>query len=927
MKAQKTLRRKELAATISLLLAASGGAALADDQDTQATDADDQAGEDSLIQEVVIVTGIRRSLQDSIATKMDESSIVEAVSAEEIGKLPDVSIAESLARLPGLTAQRLNGRGQVISVRGLSPDFTTALLNGRQQVSVGDNRGVEFDQYPSELLNQVVVYKTPDASLVGQGLAGTADMRTIRPLEYGERAIAANLRYEQNEYDALNAGSADSGERYSFSYVDQFKDNTVGLAIGFAHMTNPSQGERFNSWGYPTLDGLGPLGFTDQNESIIGGAKPFVRSSELQRDGIIGILEFEPNDRFRTAVDVYYSEFEETQWLRGIELPLAWGAWNADATRLNPGFTVDGGLVTDSEWTTVKGVVRNDVNFRDSELWSAGWNAVWTLDNDWEARFDISQSEVKRSDQLLETYSGTGGPGEGAVDTMTATQTGRGAIFSSQLDYTDPNLIRLVSSQGWGGDQVAGGQLGYLNFPKVKDELQQADLSFKKYMDGGAISSMEFGINLSTREKSNTQDEFFLALAGGATNIAIPSNAINGVTDLSFLGIPGMISFDPFRLIADGVFDLRENRHTDVTFKSWGVDEDVNIFYAQFGVDTMWGDTPVSGNFGVQVVDSDQFSTGFGSTGTGPNLQFVPVADGKSYTEVLPSLNLTFELTDESFVRFAVARTLARPRMDEMKASFAFNFDPSKVDNTDINNSPWSGDKGNPKLDPWIADAVDLSYERYFEGGIGYLSLAYFYKDLKSYVFQETVEADFTGFPTGPFTPVLNTGLVTSPQNGQGGNISGFEFSLSLDGTMLSQAMEGFGVIFNASLTDSSIQPNPGDPAQSLPGLSEKIANLTVYYENESFSARVNSRYRDDFLGEVAGFGAGREFRLVQAENVIDAQLSYTFDVGDSQMTALFQANNLSDEPFITANQSDPREIIDHQQYGRTYLLGLSYRY
>ena len=115
----------------------------------------------------IVVTGIRRSIQDSIAIKRKETSVVEAVSAEEIGKLPDVSIAESIARLPGVAAQRVAGRAQIISVRGFSPDFTTVLLNGRQQASSGYNRAVEFDQYPSELLGSVVVYKTPDATSQG----------------------------------------------------------------------------------------------------------------------------------------------------------------------------------------------------------------------------------------------------------------------------------------------------------------------------------------------------------------------------------------------------------------------------------------------------------------------------------------------------------------------------------------------------------------------------------------------------------------------------------------------------------------------------------------------------------------------------------------------------------------------------------------
>jgi iron complex outermembrane receptor protein len=163
-----------------------------------------------------------------------------------------VSIAESLARLPGLTAQRLDGRGQVISIRGLAPDFTTALLNGREQVSTGDNRGVEFDQYPSELLSAVVVYKTPDAGLIGQGLAGTADLRTVRPLAFGKRALAVGARYEWNDIGALNAGTKAHGNRFNVSYIDQFMDNTLGVAIGYAHMESPYQAERWNSWGYPT---------------------------------------------------------------------------------------------------------------------------------------------------------------------------------------------------------------------------------------------------------------------------------------------------------------------------------------------------------------------------------------------------------------------------------------------------------------------------------------------------------------------------------------------------------------------------------------------------------------------------------------------------------------------------------------------------
>ena len=135
-------------------------------------------------------------------------------------------------------------------MRGLGPDFTTALLNGRELVTTGDNRGVEFDQFPSELLGSVVVYKTPDAALIGQGLGGTVDLRTIRPLAFGRQAVALNYRYEWNDIGALNSGTTDHGERYSISYIDQFADDTIGLALGYARLDSPGQSREYNSWGY-----------------------------------------------------------------------------------------------------------------------------------------------------------------------------------------------------------------------------------------------------------------------------------------------------------------------------------------------------------------------------------------------------------------------------------------------------------------------------------------------------------------------------------------------------------------------------------------------------------------------------------------------------------------------------------------------------
>src|SRR6201996_9165863 len=170
----------------------------------------------------IVVSGIRRSIEASLETKRQSDSIVEAISAEDLGKLPDESIADSIARLPGLAPQRNNsGRDQFISVRGLPADMSVTLLNGREQASTSNNRDVQYDQYPAELVNQVLVYKTGDAALVNSGIA-TIDIRTVRPLDYGKTALTVGARGQYDLNGKLVEGSSPLGDRFNVMYIDQF---------------------------------------------------------------------------------------------------------------------------------------------------------------------------------------------------------------------------------------------------------------------------------------------------------------------------------------------------------------------------------------------------------------------------------------------------------------------------------------------------------------------------------------------------------------------------------------------------------------------------------------------------------------------------------------------------------------------------------
>ncbi|MCL1142622.1 TonB-dependent receptor [Shewanella gaetbuli] len=900
---------------LSLALAAAGAsvsAYAADEVDTTAT-ADENI-------EVIQVTGIRRSLQESQSLKMSSSSIVEAISAEDIGKLPDVSIAESLARLPGVSAQRLDGRANVISIRGMGPDFTTATLNGREQASVNDNRGVEFDQYPSELLNRVVVYKTPDATVMAQAIGGTVDMQTISPLTHGEQTFAVGVRGEMNDLGALNAGSSDSGYRGSISYIDQFADDTIGIALGYARMMSPNQEERWQAWGYPE-DSAG--------NSVLGGAKPFVRSSELERDGVLAVFEYAPNDFYQTKVDLYYSKFTDDQRLRGIEIPAAWGAnGGVEATK------IENGLVTEGVIRGAEVVVRNDVNKRDAESLSVGWNNKFQINDNWNVEADIGLSKAERTDIGMESYSGTGrGTGVGAVDDLGFKYNGDGSYnFTHNLDYSDPNVIKLGDPLGWGSPIDANTQDGFINKPEIEDELKSFRLAAEYVFDSSAIRSIKFGVNYTEREKTKLDKGYFLTLKGYDGSdpnyvMTVPEQYILGATSLDFFGMGNVLSYDSLAFYNDGNYIETDVADVDASraVNSWDVSEDVTTAFVMATLDTDVYDIPLTGNFGIQAVQTDQSSNGTASTLENGQLVTNANFDSASYTEWLPSFNLGFEVAESQILRVSAARTLTRSRMDQMNANIGYNYEENPT--TGVN---WTGNAGNTQLRPWLARQYDISYENYFSDQ-GYFALAVFYKDLENYTYKQTSFIDFTDI-VPPQNPTDNPiGSFEQWQNGQGGYVQGIEASFSMDFGMWASVLEGFGTVLSGSYNESEVKETADSEPTTLPGLSEKTFNATVYYENSGFEARVSSRYRSDFLGEVTAISLTRQNVNVKAETVVDAQIGYDFSESGIDalygLSVLFQVNNLTNEPFTSYTGDDARHVRDYQNYGRNFMLGANYKF
>jgi len=870
--------------------------------------------------DTVRVTGIRGSIASSVETKSESTSIVEAISAEDIGKLPDISIADSIARLPGLTSQRLDGRGQVVHIRGFSEQFAGTLLNGREQVTTGDNRGVELDQYPSELINGVTVYKTPDASLIGQGISGTVDLQSIRPLAFGERRIVFSGQGEYNSLGNITDGGEDTGYRVSASYVDQFANDTVGFAIGVARMTSPFQEQHYKSWWWANTDLWdAPQGAKPADAIALQGAEGWVKSRDTTRDGVMAVLEFKPNDTWHSVLDVYASRFDQEEWMRGTMWTNdPW--WNEGAvTYTDAQTTLYHGVpvVTSGTLSGIEPVVRNDNNTRESRLFSAGWNNEFKFGDVYTLTADASYSRAKVEDSRLETYAGR----LGGLDVDFRVPLSAGYGYYALPDQSDPATVYLRDPQGWGHD-------GRLEDSHQKDELKAFKLALNRLVESSDfLRSYDVGVHYGKRTKEKSAEVYFADLPGRAPTLVDPA-LLRNPTDLGFAGMGRVLTFDPRELLSR-YYDVYLSESNDDLQKDAITEEKIKTFYFKANLDMdLPGDVRLRGNAGVQYIRTDQSSTGVVVEQNDDGQVLTAGTAGASYGDILPSLNLVADFGNGWNLRLGAAREIMRPRINDMGAR------ASVWVNVQDGVGEWRGSGGNPELEPYRANAYDISVEKYF-GTASYVALALFYKDLDSYIYTREVPWDFSGYDyEGDTPPASNVGIFSAPANGTGGYMRGVEFSTALGGELLHEALDGFGLLLNASYTESSIDPDGpdiGSGTDTFPGLSKIVGNATLYYEKHGFSARVSQRFRDPYRGEYGSIFGQRTYRYTTNERVIDLQLGYDFPESSrlSGLSLLFQVNNLNNEPFRTeVSDSHDMHIFfpeEYTEYGRQYLIGFRY--
>jgi phosphoribosylformimino-5-aminoimidazole carboxamide ribotide isomerase len=884
----------------------------------------------------ITVTGYSNSVQKSIDYQRYADTIQNVITSADIGGLPDQSIADALTRLPGVSAERIAGQASQINIRGLSGNFIQTTLNGREQPSTSGSNYIQFDQYPSELINMATVYKSSQASLITGGVGGTIGMQTANPLEAPkEQNLNIDARGSYNSLANDVAGANSLGYRLSAAYQGKFLDNTLGVGLGVAQMYQPHVAEQF----------VGEA--SDGSLYNVGGRQAYLTQGlQLQqnggnerRTGEVATIVWRPNDELTLSGDAFYSKFKNTSFGYGFRTQ---NIYQSGATITNPVFgpygTMTGGTVTGAGGSQQFSNETTADNYTTrTSVFSSGLNLKWNHGN-WHVDSDVSLSRASSHEINVDT---TADPyvGLGTANPVLASQSVTYQLKGRQIgdvSYANPGQYTDLSTLGLSRYGV---------YPYIYHDKMKAFRTDVKYdlPNSSFLSAIEFGVYANNHTYNADREVYVYGSEWGTDQskgvpLTIPSSAAK-VTCWKgkFSGFPCFMQLNgPAILAAHGI---TANPVKNITDQSWSmiqsgqVDEQTRDVYFMADIATQLFDHDLTGNIGVRYSHQNQVSRGLQQVGNGAGVpitdgngvtsyDYAPLTVGKKYSDWLPSLNLIYHFTDDDQARFSAAKVLARPPINQMMAGSG-----SWVDNGHYN--VWGGTS--PKLDPLRATQYDATFEHYFDDSTGVISGGVFFKKIKSFIQAVTYNNfDFASagipVPTDPNTgkPYLN-GQYQTAYNAKGGIVRGVEFSFAKTG-FLPGIWKGLGVQANAAYTDSTVSnPTTLGGATSyigLPGLSKRVASLAVFYDNGPFSARLSGNYRSKFASDTQ-MSVTNQMVTFAAETVYDFQASY--DV-NKQWRIVYQMLNISDQPTKTYFGADPSQTGTIQYFGRTSYLGVEFK-
>ncbi len=631
--------------------------------------------------EVIEVTGFRRSLIQSINQKRFADTVTEQLSADDLGSLPDVSMADALTRLPGVSAVRTGGQAAEINIRGMSGGFVQTTLNGREQVSTGGKRSVEFDQYPSELISQAAIYKSPKVSHIEGGVAGTVELTTASPLKNDkEHTFNVNARGMYNDLAADVPDATSTGHRFSVSYQGKFADDSVGVALGYARLFQPSATAQFVGLGYNKLrdvdflenDTNGPTkenGIHLHEEFLSEGFEMQHKGGEETRDGFMATLEWQPTDNFRLKADSFYSKFTSEEFARGFRVKFE-GEQSSFANPIIAGNSMVGGTFNRTSNSAARVEIVNDDNSDVDEVQSFGINADWQVTDRLNLNIDLSHSSASSEFQngliwaLVAEDANAESPELDSNISMSYLLHGLDLpdISLNQADaFTDINKV-MVSKYGI--------------YPYVNsDEVNAIRLDLSYDLDNDYIASIEVGARYSEREYSNDRSVFEYGSDSSLNSLEAPlkitddmATVVNWKGDFSYF--PSYLALDQDKVLdawfpegrpqpvqtwgdkASGVINGAEiGKTSDWTMKESGkVFEDILSIYLMANIDTEVAGIPVTGNIGVRMVETTQASTSLQDVGLSNQFDQYgqPIKDADGNAIEFPNAHLGAQLiTDE----------------------------------------------------------------------------------------------------------------------------------------------------------------------------------------------------------------------------------------------------------------------------------------
>ncbi|AXR06982.1 TonB-dependent receptor [Salinimonas sediminis] len=895
------LRRRRSCLTMAIVAAlGSNGYAFAQ----QSTEVEEQADD----VEIIEVSGLRQSLMTAVSRKQFSTEIVDSIIADDIGKLPDLNVAEALQRISGVQISRNRGEGSDVAIRGLTQIRTE--LNGRDIFSTIGGRSLSFEDVPSELLSGIDVYKNPSAEQIEGGIGGLINLRTRKPFDSDGQLISATaqlIHYDLSEENGVNLSGlysnrwdTDHGE-FGFlingSYNKaKFREDAVIVEPFYTRTDIP--------------------GYEGEAVEVASGGGISAWVGERERKGLAMSMQWAPTSDLTLYSQFLRSEYEFYDPQTGI---FAYGAGEGGTLDAVPGefsFDAQGNLLTGAyNNPPFQSFTRDATRNSQTSDFSLGFN--WQLSS----QLGIS-ADIQYIDSSTEYRDATGFGSLNAGSTFymdlrgdrPAYQVRETATGSTDFLTNPDNYLyqaMMARSADNDGDEVAARADLQWDFDHgsvfrtfttgaryTTKDINTADSGF----DWAAISGPPWDGSEDATATYNEFPEYYspdphqssfwrgdsAASAFGPHFVVSPQLMQNNSNALATLA-----GLNPLSGATPGFTERNElNAQEEQTYALYGMldfADPEDDFY--------------SGNVGVRIVKTEVGAAGTqtltyrNAADTATDLQSQSAIEvDQSYTEVLPSFNIKFLLTDTLYWRVAASKGLSRPSFEALAANFTLSenyLDADGNPDTPPEYRDSTGEGGNPGLQPLTVNQLDTALEWYFdEGDMAYATA--FYKKVKNFEQTGVYNADFDVPGKG-----TQTFEVTAPVNGESGTIKGFELGIQTFFDFLPPNFSGFGIQANYTFVDSEA-PSPtatdieGNPlVVPLEGLSEHSYNLVLLYDKDQVSGRIAYNWRDDWVTTTSGNGTGNLPIYSRAYGQLDASVSYDIN---PQFSVTLAAVNLLDE-------------------------------